>query len=88
VSAESCAAATRHSLERAAEKRLASVAFPAIGTGVGGLGMKECARVMLGEVEAHQKTATSVQRVVFVLFDDAARAIFERTWHDIGGTAG
>jgi O-acetyl-ADP-ribose deacetylase (regulator of RNase III) len=83
VSAKSCAAATCHSLQRAAEKGLKSVAFPAIGTGVGGLGMAECARVMLGEVEAHWRSKTSVERVVFVLYDDAARAVFERTWHDI-----
>jgi O-acetyl-ADP-ribose deacetylase (regulator of RNase III) len=83
VSATSCGEATRHSLQRAAEKRLASVAFPAIGTGVGGLSMSDCARVMLDEVAAHLKSETSVERVVFVLFDDAARAVFERTWHDM-----
>jgi O-acetyl-ADP-ribose deacetylase (regulator of RNase III) len=91
VSAKACADATRHSLERAAEKGLRSVAFPAIGTGVGGLGMAECARVMLGEARAHLRgesgARTSVERVVFVLFDDAARVIFERTWNDIRGTS-
>jgi len=86
VSGEACANATRHSLQRAAEKGLKSVAFPAIGTGVGGLDMGECARVMLGEVEAHLLHKSSVKRVVFVLFDDAARAVFERTWNDIRGT--
>jgi O-acetyl-ADP-ribose deacetylase (regulator of RNase III) len=86
VSAPACADATRHSLQRAAEKGLKSVALPAIGTGVGGLGMGECARVMLGEVKAHLSGKSSVERVVFVLFDDAARAVFERTWNDIRGT--
>jgi O-acetyl-ADP-ribose deacetylase (regulator of RNase III) len=86
VSAQACADATRHSLQRAAEKGLKSVAFPAIGTGVGGLGMGECARVMLGEAATHLSGQSSVERVVFVLFDDAARAVFERTWNDIRGT--
>jgi O-acetyl-ADP-ribose deacetylase len=88
VSAQSCADATRHSLQRAAEKGLQSLAFPAIGTGVGGLGMAECARVMLGEVNAHWQGESSVERVVFVLSDAAAHAVFERTWNDIRGTAG
>jgi O-acetyl-ADP-ribose deacetylase (regulator of RNase III) len=87
VSADACADATRHSLQRAVEKGLKSVAFPAIGTGVGGLGMSECAKVMLSEVETHLQSTSSVERVVFVLFDDAARAVFERTWNDIRGTS-
>ncbi len=87
VSAKACAEATRHSLERAAEKGLRSVAFPAIGTGVGGLAMAECADAMLGQVAAHWQSETSVDRVVFVLFDDAARVVFERTWNDIRGTS-
>ena len=87
VSSQACAETTRHSLERAVEKGLKSVAFPAIGTGVGGLDMAECARAMLREAQAHLSRKTSVERVVFVLFDDTARAVFERTWNDIRGTS-
>ena len=41
--------ATRNSLLRAEEKRVESVVFPAIGTGVGGLSTHVCARAMLEE---------------------------------------
>ena len=37
VTADSCRLATLNSLRRAGEKQLKSIAFPAIGTGVGGL---------------------------------------------------
>lgn len=78
VTAESCAAATRNSLLRAEEKQLCSVAFPAIGTGVGGLNLESCARVMLRAVREHP--SRFVERVLFVLYDDAALRAFEHTW--------
>jgi O-acetyl-ADP-ribose deacetylase (regulator of RNase III) len=88
VSRESCAAATRASLDRAVEKGIRSVAFPAIGTGFGGLGMADCARVMLGEVRAHPAMGSGVEsgpleRVIFVLYDESSRHLFEKACHDI-----
>ncbi len=83
VSADSCRRATLNSLRRAEEKQLKSIAFPAIGTGVGGLEMAECARAMLSAVREHLKGATSLERVVFVLFDEPSLAIFKKVWDDI-----
>ncbi len=79
VTADSCRAATVNSLRRAEEKQLRSIAFPAIGTGVGGLDMGSCAETMLRAVRGH--TPGSLQRVLFVLFDDAALAAFQKTWN-------
>ena len=79
VTSDSCRRATLNSLRRAGEKQLKSIAFPAIGTGVGGLEMAECALVMLGAVR-EQLGKTSLERVVFVLFDESARRTFEKTW--------
>lgn len=76
VSAESCRAATLHSLERAEEKGLRIIAFPAIGTGVGGLDLAECAGTMLEAVRGFQPK--SLARVVFVLFDAHALEVFQR----------
>ena len=81
VTADSCRAATVNSLRRAEEKQLRSIAFPAIGTGVGGLDMASCAEIMLGAVRGH--TPGSLQRVLFVLFDDAALAAFQKTWKQL-----
>ncbi len=83
VTARSCEDATLNSLRRAEEKQLSSIAFPAIGTGVGGLDMARCAEIMLRAVRSHK--AGSLRRVLFVLFDDAALGTFERTWKQISG---
>ena len=71
-------ASTRNSLLRAKEKGLRSIAFPAVGTGIAGFAMDRCAEVMLKEVAAHLRGSTSVERVEFVLFDDAALQVFRR----------
>ena len=71
---------TRESLRRADEKRLKSIAFPAIGTGVAGFDTRRCAEVMLRIASEHLKGKTSLERVVFVLYDEPARKVFEQAW--------
>ena len=71
---------TAHSLRLAAERGLKTIAFPAVGTGVSGFPMNECAQIMLGEAAQHLRTETSLETIHFVLFDDHARVTFERTW--------
>jgi O-acetyl-ADP-ribose deacetylase len=73
-------ASTRNSLRRADEKQLNSIAFPAIGTGIAGFDTRRCAEIMLRVVREHLKGRTSLERVVFVLFDEATRKAFEQTW--------
>jgi O-acetyl-ADP-ribose deacetylase (regulator of RNase III) len=68
--------ATENSLRRADELGLKSIAFPALGTGVGGFPLDECARVMLEVVRGH--TDGSLERVLFVLYDEPAYRVFER----------
>ena len=69
---------TKNSLKRAAERGMISVAFPAIGTGVGGFSAEECARIMIGEVIKHSEEKSSVKRVVFALFDEGAYNSFKK----------
>ena len=64
--------ATRNSLLVAEELGVRSLAFPALGTGVGGFSPNECARIMLGEVRRYSATETGIERVVFILFDQSA----------------
>lgn len=71
---------TRNSLTRAAEKGIESIAFPAIGTGIAGFAMAQCAEVMLEEVREHLRGATSLERVEFVLFDRPALEAFEKAF--------
>ena len=83
TSAESLRLATHHSLLRAEEKGLKSIAFPAIGTGIAGFAMDECARIMLAEALVHIKSRTSLERVHFVLYDDAALKTFEDVYQQL-----
>jgi O-acetyl-ADP-ribose deacetylase (regulator of RNase III) len=78
--------ATQNSLRRADELALKSVAFPALGTGVGGFPLEECARIMLDVVHGHSASGTSLEHVVFVLYDEPAYQAFERVWRSIQGT--
>jgi O-acetyl-ADP-ribose deacetylase (regulator of RNase III) len=84
---ENLRASTRNSLLRAKEKGLRSVAFPAVGTGIAGFALDQCAQVMLNEVAAHLGGPTSVERVEFVLFDDAALQVFRSVLAGMGSEA-
>jgi O-acetyl-ADP-ribose deacetylase (regulator of RNase III) len=69
---------TAHSLRIAAEQNLRSIAFPAVGTGIAGFPLDECAAIMLHEVANFLKKPTSIEKVYFVLFDGRALAAFEK----------
>lgn len=71
--------ATRNSLTLAETRRVASIAFPAFGTGVGGFPIGECARVMIEAIRAHAPAATSVRLVRLVLFGMPAYRAFAET---------
>jgi len=74
---------TAHSLRIAAERGLRSIAFPAVGTGIAGFPLSECAQIMLGEVVEHLKGPTSLEKIYFVLFDARALAAFEKVWAEM-----
>jgi O-acetyl-ADP-ribose deacetylase len=74
---------TAHSLRIASERELRSIAFPAVGTGIAGFPLSECAQIMLLEVAEHLKGTTSLERVHFVLFDARALAAFEKAWAEM-----
>jgi O-acetyl-ADP-ribose deacetylase (regulator of RNase III) len=70
---------TINSLTRAEEKKLTSIAFPAIGTGIAGFPIARCAQIMLEEVKRHLSGPTALQQVLFVLFDEPSLRVFEQT---------
>ncbi len=69
--------ATRNSLIRGDELGIKSVAFPALGTGVGGFPLNECARTMIKEVRQYSAGGTRLEKVVFVLYDEPAYRVFK-----------
>jgi O-acetyl-ADP-ribose deacetylase len=80
TTAKTLRTSTGHSLRLAAERGLKTVAFPAIGTGVSGFPMEDCAEIMLREVAEHLGGETSIETVYFVLFDAAAHQAFANVW--------
>ncbi len=76
--AEKIRLATRNSLLRAQELGLKTIAFPALGTGVGGFPLEECARLMLDEVRQQAAGKTSLEKAIFVLYDQPAYAAFQQ----------
>ncbi len=83
TTAKTLRTATAHSLRLAAERQLKTIAFPAVGTGVSGFPMEECAQIMLGEAVQHLKGDTSLETIYFVLFDVSSCEIFQSIWQDL-----
>ena len=80
VSTESLENSTRNSLLRAQENGVKTIAFPAIGTGVGGYPAKSCAELMIDIVSWYiNNEGTSVEKVYFVLFGDSTYEVFKDT---------
>ena len=75
--------ATRNSLIRARELAITSIAFPALGTGVGGFPPDKAAEAMIEECVAfiNSGTATSLKKILFVLFSEDVLAAFEKRMH-------
>lgn len=80
TTADALRSSTAHCLRIAKERGLKSIAIPAVGTGVAGFPLEECAKIMLREAAEHLQGETSLDTVRFVLFDDDAKEIFQRTW--------
>jgi O-acetyl-ADP-ribose deacetylase (regulator of RNase III) len=81
---ELLASAYRESLKLAAGRRLRSVSFPSISTGAYGYPVDEAARVALGAVISFLKEQpTSINEVVFVLFDSGTFASYASALADI-----
>jgi len=69
-------AATRSALGVAESLQVESVAFPALGTGVGGFPLDRAASVMLQETVAHLRAGSALRDVIFALYDSAAYEAF------------
>jgi O-acetyl-ADP-ribose deacetylase (regulator of RNase III) len=80
---------TRNTLLCAEDKKVKTIAFPAIGTGVGGMKLEESARIMLKVVLDYLEEGTSsLKKVMFVLYGsrafDAFRVELEKQCEERG----
>jgi len=70
--------ATKGALECARQLAITSIAFPGMGTGVGGLNVEEASEVMVDAIKRHVESGTPLKNIILVGFNaDLARA-FER----------
>jgi O-acetyl-ADP-ribose deacetylase (regulator of RNase III) len=76
TSAEIIARATAATLARADELGARSLALVAFGTGVGGFPLDEAAAIEVAEVRRHLAGESGLDRVVFAVHGEAARAAF------------
>ena len=68
--------ATLNSLKLAEKHGIKSIAFPAISTGIFGFPKDRCAKIMLRTTVDYLKAGSSIERVVFCLYDDETYQIF------------
>ena len=69
--------AVRSAMWRASELRVASLAFPAMGTGVGGFPLDEAARVTVRAVREELPLTPTIEHVIFAMRGAAAYQAFE-----------
>jgi O-acetyl-ADP-ribose deacetylase len=78
TSADVIRRATASTLRRADELGVQSLALVAFGTGVGGFPVEQAAAIEVEEVRRHLAGDTSLERIVFTVPGEEARAAFER----------
>jgi O-acetyl-ADP-ribose deacetylase (regulator of RNase III) len=78
TSADIIRRATAATLWKAEELNARSLALVAFGTGVGGFPVDQAAEIEVEEVRRHLETGSRLERIVFAVHGDAARAAFER----------
>lgn len=77
--AEVLASAYRESLKLAVENGIKTISFPSISTGVYGYPVGEAATVALKTVTGFLREDTSIEEVVFVLFDASTYEVYAHT---------
>jgi O-acetyl-ADP-ribose deacetylase len=69
-----------HSLRLARQKGLKTIAFPAIGAGIGAFPVRECAEIMLGEAAESLRQPGTIVTIYVVLYDRPTYEVFEQVW--------
>ncbi|MBI2763008.1 MAG: macro domain-containing protein, partial [Chloroflexi bacterium] len=80
-------AAVRSAMARAREIGVSSLAFPALGTGVGGFPLEEAARITVTTIRDELRTSTGIDNIIFALRGLAAYRAFERALAEIPAEA-
>jgi O-acetyl-ADP-ribose deacetylase (regulator of RNase III) len=84
---EAIESATRSAFVEADRLGVDSIAFPALGTGVGGFPLADAARIMLRAIHDELARARSIQTVIFALRGASAYHAFEEAMVAASGVA-
>ena len=82
--AELLASCYRESLKLARENDIATIAFPAISTGVYGYPVEPATRIAIREVSHFLENDPSFERVVFVCYDQRTLHVYQRVLKESG----
>jgi O-acetyl-ADP-ribose deacetylase len=82
------AAAVRSAMARAREIGATSVAFPALGTGVGGFPLEDAARITVETVREELERSPAIEHVTFALRGAAAYQAFQTAIAGLAPAAG
>lgn len=78
VSERSLRDSVRNSFLKGEDAGIKSIAFPAIGTGVGGFPIGRCAEIMFDLAEQHlTEEGCGINHIVFALFGESDKKVFE-----------
>ncbi len=73
----------RRCYEIAGEQRIASIAFPAISTGVYGYPLDQATRIAVAETQDHLEADSALEKVVFACFGAEASAMYRTVIDDV-----
>ena len=85
IGPENARKAMRGALECARQLKIKSIAFPGLGTGVGGVSAEEAAKVMVDELKRHIDEGTSLEEVLLVGFGEELATAFAKTVEETFG---
>lgn len=77
--------AVRSSLQLASKKKLSSISFPAISSGIYGFPKSHCAKILVGEAVNFLKKhpGSTLHEVEFCIYDDETLAHFRREFENL-----
>jgi O-acetyl-ADP-ribose deacetylase (regulator of RNase III) len=86
TTAESLQSSMDHAFQLAQQLGVKTIGIPAVGTGIAGFPIDECAMVMARSLTRALANGWTPDEVRFVLFGDGARRAFQASFEDVFGT--
>lgn len=73
----------RNSLKLAADKKIKTIAFPSVSTGIYGYPVEKASAIALKEIKAFLEANSSVDKVIIVCFDNETYLVYKKNYRPI-----